>query len=327
MKKPAITAVCTLSVTALIALALVFSDYTLSSLQRGTLRILLILCGCSVAYCFIVGEAVQNYSQMDKLWSLMPIAYTWVIAAKSGMMWRPVLFALIVTAWGIRLTVNFARKGAYSLRFWEGKEDYRWAIVHGSRFFKRRIAWTAFNLLFISFYQNLLVLAICLPSLAIMESAAPFGIWDGVAAGAAAAFLVLETVADEGQWHFHQTKARLLAENGALERLPMPYRLGFNTEGIWGWMRHPNYLGEQGVWCSLYLFTVGAGVTSHGLFHWSMIGALLLILLFLGSSTLGESISASKYPRYRDYAAQVSKYFPRRRFDADRHERKEEVFS
>ena len=31
--------------------------------------------------CFIVSEITRNYSQVDKLWSLMPIVYGWITAA------------------------------------------------------------------------------------------------------------------------------------------------------------------------------------------------------------------------------------------------------
>ncbi|MBP5209692.1 MAG: DUF1295 domain-containing protein, partial [Clostridia bacterium] len=277
------------------------------------LRVLLWVCGCAVAYCFVVGEWAQNFSQMDKLWSILPVAYAWIIAGMGGMKPRLVVYALIVSVWGARLTVNFARKGAYRLKFWEGEEDYRWAIVH-RRFFKSRIAWSLFDLFFISLYQNLLVLAICLPALASMESVAPLGLWDAVAAAGAVFCLVLETVADEYQWRFHQTKKQLLSQNETLADLPAPYDLGFNTTGPWARMRHPNYLGEQGMWLCLALFAVGAGVTRAGVFHWSLIGPLMLVLLFMGSSALGESISARKYPAYRFYTEQVGKYLPLHRF-------------
>ena len=320
MKKTIGTVIWAAAVLSLIASALLRSDRSLSVSQRGTLNILLIVCVCSIAYCFIAGELTRNYSQMDKLWSLLPIAYTWIIAAGSGMKIRPVLFALIVTAWGIRLTINFARKGAYRLKFWTGEEDYRWAVVRGMRFFRHRIAWIAFDLFFISAYQNTLVLLICLPALAGMDSTAPLGLWDALAVSLSVLFLILETAADETQWKFHRTKKELLKERGSLDALPEPYCLGFNTCGIWAYMRHPNYLGEQGFWLSLYLPAIGAGA-AQGPFrlHWSVVGSLLLVLLFMGSSRLGESISAKKYPRYKDYAEQVFKYLPLRRFDPGIH--------
>lgn len=314
------TAVSALIVLALLAAALTAGGRALTELEKETLLILLAVCGCSAAFCFFVGEATRNFSQMDKLWSLLPIVYTWIVAARGGMKLRLVVYALIVTAWGIRLTVNFARKGAYRLKFWEGEEDYRWSVVRGSRFFRRRFAWVLFDLFFISVYQNLLVLAIILPALASMESAVPFGAWDAAATVAALLFLALETVADEVQWRFHRTKKRLLAEGKTLTELPRPYDLGFNTRGPWGYMRHPNYLGEQGMWFSLYFFAVGAGVTSLSVFHWTMAGPLLLILLFMGSSALGERISSGKYPAYAGYIDRVYKYLPLRKFDPGRDE-------
>lgn len=259
MKKIAGTVVTAVIVAALMIAAIVMSDSPITSHQQDTLKILLIICGCSVAYCFIVGELAQNFSQMDKLWSILPIVYTWVIAAQGGMKPRLILYALIVTAWGVRLTVNFARKGAYRLKFWTGEEDYRWSIVRQSPLLKPRVAWMLFDLFFISLYQNALVLAITLPALAGMESTASIGVWDILGAAAAVAFLMLELVADEYQWRFHQTKKKLLSEGKTLAELPMPYRLGFNTTGPWARMRHPNYLGEQGIWMSLYFLAVGAG--------------------------------------------------------------------
>lgn len=316
MKRTVGTVVSAVVVIALLVLGFVFGGFALTGTQSETLKILLIVCGCSVAFCFIVGELAQNFSQMDKLWSILPIAYAWIVAGKGDMKPRLVVYALIVTVWGVRLTINFARKGAYRLKFWTGEEDYRWSIVRSNPIFRNKLAWTLFDLFFISLYQNLLVLGICLPSLAAMESTAPFGGWDIAATVLAVLFLALETVADEYQWRFHQSKKKLLSEGKAL---PKPYDLGFNTTGPWSRMRHPNYLGEQGIWLSLYLFAIGAGAISRGVFHWSAAGPLLLILLFMGSSALGESISSKKYPRYKDYIEQVRKYIPIRKFDPDRH--------
>jgi steroid 5-alpha reductase family enzyme len=318
MKKLPVTIITAVITAALAAAAVILSEKTLSMVQFDTMKILLIICGCSAAYCFTAGEISGNFSQMDKLWSILPPVYVWVVAAKGGFSARLVIYALIVTAWGIRLTVNFARKGAYSLRFWSGKEDYRWSVVRQFPVFRHRIAWSLFDLLFISIYQNALVLAICLPSLAIMGSDVPLGFPDILAAVLSIGFLILETVADEYQWKFHQTKKKLLAGGGSLEDLPDPYDLGFNTTGPWRRMRHPNYLGEQGFWLAMYIFTVGAGVTRCGIFHWSLAGPLLLVLLFMGSSALGEKISSGKYPAYAEYIRQVFKYVPLRRFERGR---------
>ena len=283
----------------------------LDAAQMDALNTLLIIAGCSAAFCFIVGEATGNNSQMDKLWSLLPIAYTWIIAAKGGMNPRLVVMAVLATLWGIRLTFNFARKGAYSLKFWEGVEDYRWAVVRSGSGFSKRWKWTLFNLGFISIYQNALVLMTTFPALVAMKSDAPFGWVDCVAAVLMLALIVWETVADEQQWAFQTRKHALLAEGRKLEELPAPYNKGFNTVGLWSRSRHPNYFGEQGIWCAFYIFSIGAGM---GILNWSIIGALLLIVLFQGSSSLAEEISGGKYPEYERYCRSVNRFFPGKKY-------------
>ena len=87
-------------------------DIAFSEMKMNILLVLLIVCASAAAYCFIVGEITGNTSQMDKLWSILPIAYAWIIAGMSGMNWRCVVIAIITTLWGVGLTMNFARKGA-----------------------------------------------------------------------------------------------------------------------------------------------------------------------------------------------------------------------
>ena len=276
--------------------------------QIETLKILGYIVAGSAAFCFIVGELTGNNSQMDKLWSLLPIAYVWVIAVKGGLSTRLVVMAILATIWGIRLTFNFARKGAYRLKFWEGNEDYRWSVVRSGTPFKgNKIAWMLFDLFFISIYQNVLVLLITFPALVSMTSTAPFGWMDVVAAVCTLGFILYETIADEQQWAFQTRKWAMINSGQKLEDLPEPYNKGFNTTGLWKLSRHPNYFAEQGTWIAFYIFSIGAGV---GVFNWSIIGALLLVVLFLGSSALSEQISGSKYPAYDSYCKSVSKFFP-----------------
>jgi steroid 5-alpha reductase family enzyme len=97
--------------------------------------------GAVVAYCFIVGELTRNNSQVDKLWSIVPIYYVWHMAAVGGFTDRMVLMAVLVTIWGVRLTYNFARRGAYTWKFWAGEEDYRWEILRKRPGFSNKVIW------------------------------------------------------------------------------------------------------------------------------------------------------------------------------------------
>ncbi|MBR6306459.1 MAG: DUF1295 domain-containing protein, partial [Bacteroidales bacterium] len=202
--------------------------------QLSVLKLLGTIAALSAAFCFFVGEATGNNSQMDKLWSLLPIAYTWIIAFNGGLQTRLVVMAVLATLWGIRLTFNFARKGAYKLKFWEGEEDYRWAVVRSGPAFKKRWAWALFDLGFICIYQNALVLMTTFPALVAMKSDAPFGVLDIVAALLMLGFIIWEAVADEQQWAFQTRKWAMLKEGKKLEDLPEPFNKGFNTHGLWG---------------------------------------------------------------------------------------------
>lgn len=285
----------------------IFVGPALDATQLETFKLLLTITGCSALFCFVVGELTGNNSQMDKLWSILPIVYVWVVAIKGGMSPRLLIMALLVTLWGIRLTFNFARKGAYKLKFWEGEEDYRWQVLRDKKEFQPHWKWMIFNLFFISIYQNVLVLMTTFPALVLMNVNVPFGWLDVVATVLMLGFIIYETVADEQQWAFQSTKWKMIKEGKKLEELPAPYNKGFNTTGLWKLSRHPNYFAEQAVWCSFYVFSIAAGI---GIINWSIAGALLLIVLFQGSSAFGEEISASKYPDYARYCKEVPRFFP-----------------
>lgn len=281
----------------------------LSALQSETLRVLLIIAAASAAYCFVVGEITRNNSQMDKLWSILPAVYVWVVASMGGFEARLVIMAVLATVWGARLTFNFALKGAYTWKFWSGEEDYRWPWLRKRKEFQPRWKWVVFDFLFISIYQNLLVLLTTLPAVAAMGSSRQLGWLDLVAAVLMAGFIAYEAVADVQQWRFQSTKWKMINSGMKLEDLPAPYNKGFNTTGLWRLSRHPNYFGEQAIWVSFYIFSIAAG---DGIINWSVCGAVLLILLFMGSSTLGEYISKSKYPEYAEYVKSVNRFFPGR---------------
>ena len=258
-----------------------------------------------IVYCFVVGEITGNSSQVDKLWSLIPIVYAWIIADYGGYSPRLVLMTALVALWGFRLTYNFSRHGAYTIKFWEGKEDYRWQILRDKKEFQPKWKWTLFNLFFISGYQNILILLFTLPILVALQfNDTPLGILDAVAAILMLLFIIFETIADNQQWNYQSKKHEKIKNH---EPLTGDYKKGFLDKGLWALSRHPNYFAEQGVWISFYLFSVAA---SGQWLNWSISGCLLLVVLFQGSSEFSEEISAGKYPQYKDYQAMVRRFLP-----------------
>jgi len=254
---------------------------------------------------FFVNWITGNYSQVDKLWSIMPGIYAWTTAYKGGFSERQLLMAGLVTLWGLRLTFNFARKGGYTWPPWGGEEDYRWPVLRKNPLFANPIVWFLFNLFFISLYQSYLIMGFTLPMvLTVEENPAPLGLVDYLATALLLGFLILETLADEQQWAFQQEKKRQLASGKGLKE---PYNVGFIRSGVWAISRHPNYFAEQAIWLSFYVFSVAA---TGRVLNWSLIGGLLLVLLFQGSADFSEKITAGKYPAYKEYQRTTAKFIP-----------------
>jgi len=264
------------------------------------LLLVLIVAGATCAFCWIASLITKDTSWVDRLWSIVPVVYVWIFAIAAITAGddavRLIVMAVLVTAWGARLTFNFARKGGYT-----GMEDYRWAILRG-----RMKPWQfqLFNLFFIVLYQNALLVLITLPAYIAWQHPVAFGGWDAAFAALFAAFLVGEFAADQQQWEFHRAKR---AAGGTLEP-------GFVTSGLFATSRHPNFFFEQAQWWAFY--AIGAAAVTAGLglwggaINWTILGAALLSLLFIGSTIFTESITASKYPAYADYQRSTSMLVP-----------------
>tara|TARA_B110000208_G_C11634052_1_gene381851 strand:+ start:93 stop:794 length:702 start_codon:yes stop_codon:yes gene_type:complete len=218
--------------------------------------------------------------------------------------------ALLVTAWGGRLTWNFWRKGGFS-----GGEDYRWAVI---RKWYRGWRFEVFNLCFIVFYQLFLITAFAGGPAAIVlrqeasggtakSATAELNALDLVALALGAALVLGETVADNQMWAFQTEKYR---RKDAKEALDGVYAAGFLQTGLYGVSRHPNYFCEVSLWWVFYLFSVAAGAPWV---NWAIAGPVLLTALFVApraSIDLAEALSSSKYPGYTKYMRRVPKCIP-----------------
>ncbi|MFZ9263386.1 MAG: DUF1295 domain-containing protein [Chitinophagaceae bacterium] len=258
-----------------------------------------------IAYTFIVGQLTNNNSQVDKLWSIVPIIYTWYMTYKGGWNDRMILMSFLATVWGVRLTYNFARRGAYKWKFWEGEEDYRWEILRQRPGFKNPFVWMLFNLFFICFYQNTLIFLFTLPTLsALSANAMPLNGIDYLLAGIVLLLVYVEYTADQQQYDFQTEKYRRINAGEDLGE----YAHGFVSTGLWSKIRHPNYAAEQSIWIVFYL--LGAHATSEWI-NWTIAGCILLIILFKGSSDFSEEISSNKYPKYKEYQQKVGRFIPK----------------
>jgi hypothetical protein len=140
----------------------------------------------------------------------------------------------LVSAWSIRLTCNFYLRGGYTFpKFWLGDEDYRWEVLRSGGggcnksnsllkgtpliyLANNKYMLHVFNLLFISFFQNYLLLYITSPSLVAWEMAMrcrhcnyngnSLNRLDYIATALFIISLIGETIADNQQRQFQKEK-------------------------------------------------------------------------------------------------------------------------
>jgi steroid 5-alpha reductase family enzyme len=148
----------------------------------------------------VVSEANRNYSQVDRLWPILPATYTLhfnVWARQHGIPTAKLDLVLLCTAvWATRLTFNYWRRGGYQI----GAEDYRWEIV------KAKIGGVAMfflNITFISFVQSVLLFLMASPGyiqLLTSRVEPELKITDVIFASIILTLVLIEFTADEQQW-------------------------------------------------------------------------------------------------------------------------------
>jgi steroid 5-alpha reductase family enzyme len=244
----------------------------------------------------------RQMSFIDKAWSIVPALYLWIYAAAAHFAEeRLVVAACLATLWSIRLTGQAIVRGYYK----RSHEDYRWPLVRkwlGNNF----VAELVFAIVFVGLYQSALLAALAAPGLAAYEVRGVA--WDAVKVGGFGtdslafvlwiAFFMLEAIADSQQAAFFSLTREERASVG-----------GFNRAGLFSLMRHPAWVGEQGMWYAMALFAVGpmGGFYEARLFA---VGAAALSGLMVGSAFITEKISASKYPDYALYQREVPCFIP-----------------
>jgi steroid 5-alpha reductase family enzyme len=200
------------------------------------------------AICFVLGLLTQNYSQVDKLWSLLPPIYCFIVVLYSPFDPRVLLMNTLAWTWGIRLTYNFYRKDGYT---WAG-EDYRWPILRKK--INNRVLFELFNLTFISIFQNILLLFIACPIYYVASHrTVPLNLWDFGCTLLFLCLFILEVTADQQQWDFHGDKKANRPET----------KDGFLQTGLFKYSRHPNFFSEICIWWVFYAFTLSVRPFSY----------------------------------------------------------------
>lgn len=263
-------------------------------------------------FLFTAAHINDNYSWVDRSWSLLPVVYTWIqvfythhqhhtarddLSPAAGLpISAAVLYGLVITVWGCRLSFNYNRRGGYA----RGSEDYRWNHVRTWPILSTYpLVWTLFNFFAISLFQTWLLWGITLP--VAQFSAAPATVKEVAFALVILTLVALEATCDEQQWRFHCAKARTPDA--------VPYCYGFCVTGVFGYSRHLNVFCESSIWIVLAVAAQLCG--SGSLVWWQWIGCVVLQALTLFSTgVITERLSAQKYPGYKIYQFRTPMLIP-----------------
>jgi steroid 5-alpha reductase family enzyme len=230
-----------------------------------------------------------NSSMYDAYWSVAPpvIGLYWAstVPASEAIPSRQAIVLLLVFAWGVRLTWNWARG-------WPGlhHEDWRYRELRENK----RAPYWLISLMGIHYFPTLQVFLGCLPMYpALAVGSHPFGVLDAVAAIVTTFAIALETIADEQLRSFNNTK-----QPGEI-----------CARGLWAWLRHPNYLGEILFWWGLWLF----GIAAAPEWYWSVIGPLAITVMFVVVSIpMLDRRNLARRPGYADVMRSIPALLPRR---------------
>lgn len=236
---------------------------------------------------FIGSLLHRNASLYDPYWSVLPILFT--LIAPVMHLFEPVetrefLFMAVIFTWGIRLTGNWV----YT---WKGLHHQDWRYTRLKE--KTGVLYPIVNFLGIHLFPTLIVFVAYLPALEVFGGERPpLNLLDLIALAVGVLGIGIQTTADI---QMHRFRKR--------------HRGKINKKGVWGWSRHPNYLGEISVWVSVFLFGL-----SSGLPFWPyVLCPLAMIALFVFISIPMMEKRQSEKEGWAEYRSNVGMLLPKLR--------------
>jgi steroid 5-alpha reductase family enzyme len=240
---------------------------------------------------FLFSMVFNNSSVYDPYWSAapVPIALFYLLAVQptgAGFGVRQIVILALITVWGGRLTWNWIRR-------WDGMHHEDWRYVGFRERFGKLYWLVSFG--GIHFFPTVMVYLGCmtmLPALGIMgETRIALDVAGFVVVLAA---IGLETISDKQMQRFLKVSK---PKNAVFDR------------GLWGLVRHPNYLGEILFWWGMWLFAISVDPG----WWWTVAGPLAMTLMFwFVSIPMIEKRMLNRRAGYAQYREEVPALIPYR---------------
>lgn len=233
---------------------------------------------------WLVSLALKNSSIVDIFWGtgFVVAGWTYFLLTPEGYLPRKLLIAIIVTIWGLRLSLHIFLRN-------KGKpEDFRyqkWRGENGQSWW-----WRSFFKVFL--LQGVLLWIISAPLLAAQFRGTPdrLTILDFLGLFLWAVGFFFEAA---GDWQL----ARFIKDPANKGKVM--------DRGVWRYTRHPNYFGDSAQWWGYYLVAAAAGG------WWTIFSPILMTHLLVNVSGMALlEKTMSQRPAYREYMTRTSGFIP-----------------
>ncbi len=233
---------------------------------------------------WLLSLLLRNSSIVDIFWGVGFVIAGWAYFSLTpdGFIQRKWLIAVLVTIWGMRLTLHILRRN------WKKGEDFRyqkWRNEHGK-------IWWLRSYFQVFLLQGVLLWIISAPLLAAQFQARPdrLIILDFLGALVWLIGFFFESVGDYQLSRFIKNpdnKGKIM------------------TDGVWRYTRHPNYFGDSAQWWGYYLIAAAAGG------WWTIFSPMIMTLFLLkvsGVALLEKTMQTR--PGYQEYMQRTSAFVP-----------------
>jgi steroid 5-alpha reductase family enzyme len=238
-----------------------------------------------VTLLWVLSVMIKNVSIVDLFWGFgFVVVNAFYVLTSGELNARKILLLVLVSVWGLRLSVYLAWRNL-------GKgEDFRYQEFR-RKYGPERYWWVSYFQTFL--LQGVLMMIISMPLLGVSGSSdsGTLGVIDFIGV-----FVWLTGITFEAGGDLQLARFR---------RNPKNKGQVLDT-GFWKYTRHPNYFGDSAVWWAYALFSIAAGG------YWQIAGSVIMTLLIIrvsGVALLEKTLTGSK-PQYRDYIRKTSSFLP-----------------